>query len=48
MRFLTTLSIQSKLVIVMLMAIVISTSIVGFVGYSKAKELLISRLQQSY
>lgn len=31
----------------MLMAVIISTSIVGFVGHSKAKELLISRLQQS-
>ncbi|MBA6252702.1 MULTISPECIES: methyl-accepting chemotaxis protein [unclassified Colwellia] len=47
MRFLTTLSIRSKLVIAMLMAVIISTSIVGFVGHSKAKELLISRLQQS-
>jgi methyl-accepting chemotaxis protein len=47
MRFFTTLSIQSKLVIAMLMAVVISTSIVGFVGHSKAKELLISRLQHS-
>lgn len=47
MRFLTTLSIRSKLVIAMLMTVIISTSIVGFVGHSKAKELLISRLQQS-
>ncbi|MBA6233784.1 MULTISPECIES: methyl-accepting chemotaxis protein [unclassified Colwellia] len=47
MQFLNTLSIRSKLVIAMLMAVIISTSIVGFVGHSKAKELLISRLQQS-
>jgi methyl-accepting chemotaxis protein len=47
MQFLNTLSIRSKLVIAMLMAVIISTSIVGFVGQSKAKELLISRLQQS-
>ncbi len=47
MKFLNSLSIRSKLVIAMLMAVVISTSIVGFVGHSKAKELLISRLQQS-
>ncbi|MCG6201179.1 methyl-accepting chemotaxis protein [Psychromonas antarctica] len=46
MKF-STLSIRSKLVIAMLMAVIISTSIVGFVGHSKAKELLISRLQQS-
>ncbi|MFT6248597.1 MAG: methyl-accepting chemotaxis protein [Cognaticolwellia sp.] len=47
MQFLNTLSIRAKLVIAMLMAVIISTSIVGFVGHSKAKELLISRLQQS-
>jgi methyl-accepting chemotaxis protein len=47
MQFLNTLSIRSKLVIAMLMAVIISTSIVGYVGQSKAKELLISRLQQS-
>lgn len=47
MKFLTTLSIRYKLVIAMLLAVIVSTSIVGFVGHSKAKELLISRLQQS-
>ena len=47
MKLLNSLSIRSKLVIAMLMAVVISTSIVGFVGHSKAKDLLISRLQQS-
>ena len=47
MTFLNTLSIRSKLVFAMLMAVIISTTIVGYVGHSKAKELLISRLQQS-
>ena len=41
------ISIQYRLVIAMLVAVVISTSIVGIVGHSKAKELLVSRLQQS-
>lgn len=47
MKFLSALSIRSKLVMVMLIAVVLSTSIVGFVGHSKAKDLLVSRLQQS-
>lgn len=47
MKFLNSLSIQYRLVIAMLIAVVISTSVVGFVGHSKAKELLVSRLQQS-
>ena len=41
------LSIRAKLVIAMLMAVIISTSIVGYIGYSKSKELLVSHLQQS-
>lgn len=47
MTLLDSFSIQKKLVIAMLTAVIISTSVVGFVGHSKAKELLVSRLQQS-
>ncbi|WP_019613986.1 methyl-accepting chemotaxis protein [Psychromonas ossibalaenae] len=47
MKFLNSLSIQNRLVIAMLTAVIISTSVVGFVGHSKAKDLLVSRLQQS-
>lgn len=47
MTFLDSFSIQKKLVIAMLTAVIISTSVVGFVGHYKAKELLVSRLQQS-
>jgi len=42
-----TLSIRFKLIIAMLMAVIVSTSIVSYIGYSKSKELLVSRLQQS-
>lgn len=47
MRLLESFSIQKKLVIALLTAVIISTSVVGFIGHSKAKELLVSRLQQS-
>ena len=47
MKFLNSLSIQNRLVIAMLTAVIISTSVVGFIGHSKAKNLLVSRLQQS-
>ncbi|PKG37031.1 methyl-accepting chemotaxis protein [Psychromonas sp. Urea-02u-13] len=47
MNFFNFISIRHRLVIAMLTAVVISTSVVGIVGHSKAKDLLVSRLQQS-
>jgi methyl-accepting chemotaxis protein len=47
MNFFNFISIQHRLVIAMLTAVVISTSVVGIVGHSTAKDLLVSRLQQS-
>ena len=47
MHFFNRISMRNTLVIAMLTAVLISTCIVGFVGHSKAKELLVSRLQQS-
>tara|TARA_R110001583_G_scaffold67490_9_gene192977 strand:- start:67 stop:2025 length:1959 start_codon:yes stop_codon:yes gene_type:complete len=47
MSFFKSVSIQHRLMIAMLVAVIISTSVVGIVGHSKAKELLVSRLQQS-
>ncbi len=47
MKFYNSLSIQYRLVIAMLIAVVVSTSVVGIVGHSKAKDLLVSRFQQS-
>lgn len=40
-------SIKTKLVIVLIASIVISTSIVSYVGYSKAQSIMVSRIEQS-
>ncbi|WP_413284642.1 methyl-accepting chemotaxis protein [Vibrio sp. MA40-2] len=47
MKFFSTLSIKNKLIIAMLFAVVVSTSVVAFVGQAKTKELLVTRLEQS-
>ena len=47
MSFLSTLSIRNKLITVMLLAVVASTSIVAYVGQTSAKNVLSTRLEQS-
>ncbi|WP_413699627.1 hypothetical protein ACLKMH_19690 [Psychromonas sp. KJ10-10] len=47
MSLFKSISIQHRLMIAMLVAVIISTSVVGYIGHSKAKDLLVARLQQS-
>lgn len=41
------ISIQLKLIIALIAAVVISTSIVSYIGYSKAQSIMVSRIEQS-
>ncbi|WP_394493601.1 methyl-accepting chemotaxis protein [Shewanella sp. ENK2] len=47
MSFLSTLSIRNKLITAMLFAVIVSTSVVAYVGQNSAKTLLSERLEQS-
>ncbi|GGI82246.1 methyl-accepting chemotaxis protein [Shewanella gelidii] len=47
MKPFSALSIKNRLVLAMLLAVVVSTSVVALVGHTKSKELLVDRLQQS-
>ncbi len=47
MKFLSALSIRDRLIAAMLSAVIVSTSLVAWVGHSSAKALLFTRLEQS-
>lgn len=47
MKYFSNLSIKNRLVFAMLMAVIVSTSVVAYVSQTKAKELLVTRLEQS-
>jgi methyl-accepting chemotaxis protein len=47
MKFIATLSIRDRLIAAMLFAVIVSTSVVAWVGHSSAKQLLSTRLEQS-